>query len=715
VTNAAASEPIRRTGSNLGSNLGSTPCELEAGGGSPYPGLRPFEESDRDFFFGRDAHVDHLLQHLTTRRFVAVVGPSGCGKSSLVRAGLIPALRGGMLENRSSKWVIPVMRPGGEPSRALNAALRTLLDSKQKSYDPRVPFEVGINLKHMLDDGPEMLLRAAAQLTVGMDVNVLLLVDQFEELFRFNRRPGDDAEWFDRSQPFVQQLLTAVSEPEGPRARVYVVATMRDEHVGKCAIFPGLAEALNAGMYLVPRLTRAQLADAVRLPARVRGLEVADALVEQVVNDCIAVQDELPVLQHAMMRTWLRLAPSAKAIGLADYHGEQVGTIRAALDKHGNEILGIDADGKPTGKISAQEYRLAEVVLKRLTLDTGDQSTRSPARLGKLAAIAGVDWNDAELERMLGRFRAADCQFLVPPAEVKLEPDTEIDLTHEAILRTWLKLKDWAAGERRDGEIYRRLVDAALLREDEPASQSLVREPQLGSLRKWWDSKVPTAAWAERYHPAPAKLPAKLRKAYTLTEAVKGVTREVPNHAALLASAEQFLVASERSRNWRRALMLALLGVLAVAIVLLLTDAARKDAQSRVTAAENEGLKVRMNAAQKEAEAQRKEVEAQRKEVEAQRKEAEAQKKEAEARKKELEARNALDISREDLKKANAKLTRKNAALMQEKRDYAGQLRNLASYPAKAMELAQRLCRQGDVDACLDAERLRRVVEGDVE
>jgi hypothetical protein len=256
---------------------------------------------------------------------------------------------------------------------------------------------------------------------------------------------------------------------------------------------------------LVPRLTRAQLMKAVRTPARVFGREVSDALAERIINDSFAFQDELPVLQHALMRTWLAAKSGAALLDLDDYKSDRVGTVEDALNVHGEDLVG-EKGLEP--RLTSRQRELVEVVLKRLTLDTGEESTRAPAALQELADVAGVAVDDADLVSVIERLRAPDCQFLSPPRPVPLEARTEIDLTHEAILRRWARLKEWAAEECRDSATYRRLLDVALAREVNPESETLWREPQHSAQRSSWNRRNPGDAWAKPYHQEVGKLTA---------------------------------------------------------------------------------------------------------------------------------------------------------------------------------------------------------------
>ena len=205
---------------------------------NPYPGLRPFEPEEFESFFGRDHQIDELLTRLRDHRFVAVVGLSGSGKSSLVRAGLIHRLQVGHLTSAGSHWKVALFRPGSEPIEGLAAALDEALGKQQ--------------------DRPAKLRRSTQELMNSTHggrsrvENLLLVVDQFEEIFRFQR----NNQLSDRDAVYFVDLLLAAEQDLSPDYRVYVVLTMRTDYLGDCAQFEGLPEALNRSQYLLPRLTR---------------------------------------------------------------------------------------------------------------------------------------------------------------------------------------------------------------------------------------------------------------------------------------------------------------------------------------------------------------------------------------------------------------------------------------------------------------------------
>ena len=227
---------------------------------NPFVGLRPFDKDDSLYYFGRDEQTKILLHHLHCCRFLAVVGSSGCGKSSLVRAGLIPDLQAGFLVQDRDRWLVAAMKPGDSPLYNFAA---TLLGIRTNNPDRE---QIMGFCEDLYEGGAGAIVSMLRPIIDGVDGNLLLLVDQFEELFRFGldvKRPDRREEATD----FVAMLLALLQQRLLP---VYVCITMRSDFIGECDAFFGLPETMNQGQYLAPRLTRNQRREAIVGPINLK-------------------------------------------------------------------------------------------------------------------------------------------------------------------------------------------------------------------------------------------------------------------------------------------------------------------------------------------------------------------------------------------------------------------------------------------------------------
>jgi hypothetical protein len=488
----------------------------------PYPGLRPFERGESDIFFGREEQTDQLLRRLEHRRFLAVVGSSGCGKSSLVRAGLLAALETGYMAQAGARWRVAVMRPGANPMRNLSGALldRAALGPEREGHGNAIEF-----LEATLRRGPLGIVEALRETPLPPGTNLLLVVDQFEEIFRFlSEHQHDEAD------AFVGLLLESAAQRDFP---VYVVLTMRSDYIGDCAVFTGLPEALNEGQYLAPRLSREQRACAITGPARVFGGDVEPKLVNQILNEMGPQPGHLPVLQHLLMRMWtydhraeasvaqpsdggnavaekaedrsslstmaataarsasvvLEVEPANTAprrvLTRADY--DAVGGFANALSQHANQVF---------DSLSARQQELAAVMFRRLChRGARGRDVRRPAPVKEIAAVGHS--TISEVVAVADVFRSEDNRFLMPPSAEPLTADTMLDITHESLINGWNRLREWSEQEAQSAREYRYLQESAALWKEGKAG--LWRTPSLENGLEWMEREKPTAEWAQRY------------------------------------------------------------------------------------------------------------------------------------------------------------------------------------------------------------------------
>jgi hypothetical protein len=412
-----------------------------------------------------------------------VLGSSGSGKSSLVRSGLIPSLYSGFMVQAGSSWRVAVFRPGEDPIGNLAVALDQpdVLGDKELADANRMLLETTLRRSDLgLADCVKHAHLAAHE-------NILVVVDQFEELFRFkdSRREHGSR---DEAVAFAKLLLGAASQTEVP---VYVVVTMRSDFIGDCMEYPGLPEAINQGQYLIPRMTRDEMRQAIAGPVAVGGGEIAPRLTARLLNEVGDDPDQLPVIQHALMRTWDHWVagdPEAHPLDIVDY--EAVGTMANALSRHAEEAFAELPD--------EASREIAERLFKALTdKSTDGRGVRRPTPVSEVAAIAGVD--TTAVSRVVDVFRKPGRSFLMPPSKVALTADSILDISHESLMRNWQRLSEWVDEESHAGRSFKRLSRAA--QRFERGEGSLWVDPELALGLQWREQQKPTEVWARRYEP----------------------------------------------------------------------------------------------------------------------------------------------------------------------------------------------------------------------
>ncbi|UCC61798.1 MAG: protein kinase, partial [Anaerolineae bacterium] len=399
---------------------------------NPYKGLRAFEEADAADFFGREVLTEQLLARLgedgTLRlgsgqewsRFLAVVGPSGSGKSSAVKAGLLPALRRGALPG-SEEWFIVEMLPGAHPLDELEIGLL------------RVAVQQPVGLMGQLRRDERGLLRAA-RLALPTDRGELLLViDQFEELFT---RAADTAE----SKHLMQSLYAAVSDPRSP---VRVVITLRADFYDRPLMHPDFSQLMRQRTEVVVPLTAEELAEAIRKPAEQAGAELETGLVTAIVTDVSEQPGALPMLQYALTELFERR--EGRTLTRAAYRA--IGGVSGALARRAEEVYaGLD---------EAAQRAARQLFLRLVTLGEGVEDTRRRVLRGELKAI---DVDQQAMDAVIDTFgRSRLLLFDRDPAT--REPTAEV--AHEALLREWRRLRGWLDESRADVRTQRLLASAA--------------------------------------------------------------------------------------------------------------------------------------------------------------------------------------------------------------------------------------------------------------
>ena len=641
---------------------------------NPFPGLRPFREGDKHLFFGRERQFQTMVKKLESTHFLAVVGSSGSGKSSLVSCGLQPALHRGLMSSAGTTWRIATCRPGDNPMGALATALAApgLLYPESKG---------GIPLEEIIDTYLHMnkggLLEVYKKAPVESDVNLLLIVDQFEELFRYWNLGEEEKEdkYKEEAISFVNLLLEVPKQTTLP---VYVAITIRSDFLGDCTRFPGLAEAINEGQFLVPRMNRTERSEAISGPVGVGRVELSEeifsgrsqggdgyaggdgygtealgghgpvgeewgqispVLLTRLVNDVGDQPDQLSILQHALNRTWQWWRYEGQASGpLSVWHYESIGTMDRALDLHADQAfdeLGTD-----------RKKKICEKIFRALTdAGTDARGIRRPTRLGTLCKLANASLE--EVKEVIDVFRHPSRSFLMPPHQEVLKESTVVDISHESLMRVWVRLKNWVQEEAGHSRIYRRMAETAALYKEGIAKEW--RDPDLKHALEWMEQEVPSEAWAEQYGGGLEDVKVFLEKSVALRK--------------------KELLAQTRAERIRRRLTI---GVAAFAVIALAFGALSWVSSINANKAKDAAVAATKVAEEKAEEARQATIEA-----EEQRLEANAQRSEAVRRQEEADSLREEAVRQQNIafeQAAEAEIARQNAQVALESAQYSSQV-----------------------------------------
>ncbi|CAM04110.1 WD-40 repeat-containing protein [Saccharopolyspora erythraea NRRL 2338] len=409
----------------------------------PYVGLAAFEPEDADRFFGREHVVEDLLARLRDERFVALIGASGAGKSSLLRAGVVPKLRAGGAR-------VAVCTPTQQPLEVLAAQVA------------RHTGESAARLHGELGEDPQALhlavLTALADEPSGTEL--VLLVDQFEEIFTLCR----DTEQRTR---FLTQLATAA---EAGHSRLRVVLGIRSDFFDRCLDRPELVPALRTPA-LLGAMSTEELRRAITQPAVGQGCTVEGALLAEITAQAAGQVGMLPLVSHALRETWQRRR--GNTLTLVGY--EATGGIRHALTQTAEQLY--------TGFTEAQQRRARGLLVRLVAPGEGTEDTKRRITRAELDS-------DADTHAVLDALARA---------RLVTVDDDGIEITHEALIRSWSRLRQWIDTDREGLRLHRELTNATTTwqhLDHDPGA--LYRGAQLTITRDWVHRAEPTLARRER-------------------------------------------------------------------------------------------------------------------------------------------------------------------------------------------------------------------------
>lgn len=451
---------------------------------NPYPGLRPFLQEESHLFFGRENQVSDVLDKLIGNKFVAIIGNSGIGKSSFINCGILPKLYADHPGVVSNQWEVVTFRPGQDPISELAKAFAKQVKGSDSYTESSRPNEKEI-LEILKLNGHAGFSELVKNSIKSSAKNLLLFIDQFEEVFRFKPEEKDVT---DLVSLFIDLIIKTAKNSDIP---VFVVITMRSDYIGECSRYPLLTSAINDSQFLIPQMTREEKKLAITGPCSVKGANINDELVNEILNKVGDDADQLPVMQHALMRTWDYWEENK--IGKEEItlnHYRAIGRMESALSVHANEIF---------NNLPRELKGTCEKCFKNLT-EKGEEgrSFRRPATIKELADIAQVPVD--EIKEIVENFRKPGRTILTPPHGVALEESTIIDISHESLMRIWGTLNDWMEEEYESTKQYLRIAEAAELHQE--GKGTLLKSPELQMATNWYHSELPTKAWGIRHDTA---------------------------------------------------------------------------------------------------------------------------------------------------------------------------------------------------------------------
>lgn len=417
--------------------------DAPASGAPPYKGLNFFDEADADLFFGRAALVEKLVKRVLEQasegsllrhspspaRFLAIVGASGSGKSSVVRAGLVHALR---WNAPSAHWPVYLLTPTAHPLEALALSLTHETDLTSATAKLMDDFGRDSRTLHLW---AHRQLQSALKSSASA-LRLLLVVDQFEELFTLCQNDEERA-------AFVNNLLTAALEPDGPLG---LIMTLRADFYSSCAPYSALRTALAEQQEYIGPMSAEELRQAIEEPARRGGWELEEGLADVILHDIGADGSHapepgaMPLLSHALLETWHRRR--GRTLTLSGYLAS--GGVRGAIAETAETVF--------QDQLDSRQQAIARHIFLRLTaLGDGEDFVWTRRRVGYDELIP------TEADTTLTR------EVLTYLADARLITTSEnvAEVAHEALLREWPRLSEWLASNRASLLLQRQLTNAA--------------------------------------------------------------------------------------------------------------------------------------------------------------------------------------------------------------------------------------------------------------
>lgn len=410
---------------------------------------------------------------LLQRRFVAMVGASASGKTSLIQSGIIPAL----LADMKREWVPVVLRPGKRPMESLIRGIQRVFSKEVSESDVHSFLNSSKSIADFLSE---------KGLT---NYHFFFVVDQFEELFTWpivikKRKSGKNPD----AVHFINHLMRMLGVKD---IEIYLMLSIRADFLDYCSNYRELTEYLNKSKYLLPKMSRNDLKEAILEPFRLAGASVESGFEEYLLNDMEEVEPALPQLQHALKQTWNHWKSRGNtnvSVSLEDYQFS--GTIRYGLGKDLENLF---------QSLEFYQKEICERIFKTIAFKTDRQEAYSRrTSLGSISRIA-----QCKVERVIEVveiFDRAGHPFLGYQHSAPLTSETRIELSHESLINIWDRLRQWVDEEDESIRMYLKLSKASALYQQ--GKGVLLEAEELQKAIDWRKQHNPTPAWGIQFNPA---------------------------------------------------------------------------------------------------------------------------------------------------------------------------------------------------------------------
>ena len=468
-------------------------------GEPPFQGMQYFDEKDADRFFGREVLVAKIVGRLTDTRFLTIVGASGSGKSSVVRAGVIPALRrgerladGSMPPTNSGQWDIRIFTPTAHPLDALAGSLTTESES----------ISAMTNLRTDLAQNPQALIMVARRLLAQNGrKHLLLVIDQFEEVYTQCRQEEE-------RQAFIENLLQAVNPDD--RQPITILLTLRADFYVQLSLHDRLRELVSQNQEFIGAMSRDELVRAILQPAALGNWKVQEGLVDVMLDDLGNEPGALPLLSHALLETWKRRR--GRVLTLSGYVAS--GGVHGAIAQTAETVF--------RQRLTSEQQPIARMIFIKLAeMGKGSLDTRRRATFSELITRS-IDITTIEVVLAILTDARLVTIGTMEPGETRV-----VEVSHEALIREWTTLRDWLNENREDLILHRQLTedtnDWLKLNRDAGA---LYRGMRLQQALQWGESNLDLISLSEQ----------------EFLEASQKVAREEQNQIRRLARARRMQI-----------------------------------------------------------------------------------------------------------------------------------------------------------------------------